>query len=117
MNDNSIQDIFTNVSDISFPDIEDIKKITDDSFDAWKIEYLYRLKRILYNEMDFRAKNGEYSCSFKSEEMGAHRADALVKVIKTELTPLLKGYTITSSIIKKEFDDSLVTLIVTVSWK
>ena len=120
MNDNSIQDIFTNASEVSFPDIEDIKTLTKESFDIWKTEYLSRLKRILSNEIDTCAKKGEYSCSFKSEPISRHRADALISAIKTEIVPLLKGYTIKSSIIEQDEqnnDDSLVVLIISVSWK
>ena len=117
MNDNTINNIYKNSSDVSFLSIDEVQTLTKESFDNWKSEYIFRLKHILKTNISKAAERGEFNYTFNSDIMTIQKIENLVKSIEEEIIPLLSGYSIDFGILTQTDNFNYARMKMCVSWE
>lgn len=112
----NVFDSIEDYSDIEFLSITEVKSISVKHFNEWKFEYIRRLKRIFKNNISKCANKGEFNYIFLSEIMSAYKIESLIKSIKEEIVPMLKGYSIDFSVLNQSDNIDSARMKICISW-
>lgn len=112
-----IFDIFYSFEDSSeFITASEARKISNETFEKWRSEYILKLKRIFKSSITKCAKNGEFSYTFDSEIMTTDKVESLVKAVEKEIIPMLHGYSVDFMILTQPENCNKARLKVCISW-
>ena len=115
--DEDIQDNYSLFfKEVEFQSIQDIKELTKSSLEAWKEEYLFRLKRIFKNDIDECAQSGKCHYTHETGSMDLYKARVLKEAIINDIGPMLQGYDLRCETKTKDSSKSLATIIIAISW-